>query len=47
MDDWGKLNSKLVPHEQSFRKWGIELGDSRLDRLMRKTRPDDYNNIDL
>lgn len=45
MEDWLELNNQLVPLEQSFRKWGIELGDPRLDRLMRKTRPDAYNNI--
>ena len=45
MEDWLKLNDELVTLEQSFRKWGIELGDTRLDRLMRKTRPDAYNNI--
>ena len=45
MEDWLELNDQLVPLEQSFRKWGIELGDPRLDRLMRKTRPDAYNNI--
>lgn len=43
MKNWLELNSKLVPLEQSFKKWGIELGDPRLDRLMRKTRPDAYN----
>ena len=47
MEDWLELNSQLVPLEQSFRKWGIELGDPRLDRMMRKTRPDAYNNIGL
>jgi hypothetical protein len=45
MKDWMELNDQLRPLEQSFRKWGIELGDPRLDRLMRKTRPDAYNNI--
>ena len=45
MDDWLKLNSELRPLEASFRKWGIELGDPRLDKLMRKVRPDAYNNI--
>lgn len=45
MKNWLELNSQLVPLEQSFKKWGIELGDSRLDRLMRRTRPDAYNNI--
>lgn len=43
--EWGPLNDKLRPLEQSFRKWGIELGDYRLDKLMRKVRPDAYNNI--
>lgn len=45
MEDWMKLNDELRPLEASFRKWGIELGDPRLDRLMRKNRPDAYNNI--
>jgi len=40
---WMELNDKLRPLEQSFRKWGIELGDQRLDNLMRKVRPDAYN----
>ena len=43
MKDWMKLNNQLRPLEASFRKWGIELGDPRLDRLMRKVRPDAYN----
>ena len=47
MRDWMRLNDELVPLEQSFRKWGIELGDPRLDRMMTKTRPDAYNRIDL
>ena len=41
--DWMKLNDQLRPLEASFRKWGIELGDPRLDKLMRKVRPDAYN----
>lgn len=45
MKDWMKLNKELRPLEQSFRKWGIELGDPRLDKLMRKIRPDAYNNV--
>jgi hypothetical protein len=44
MSYWMKLNDKLRPLEQSFRKWGIELGDERLYRLMKKVRPDAYNN---
>jgi hypothetical protein len=47
MKDWMKLNDQLRSLEASFRKWGIELGDPRLDRMMRKTRPDAYNRIDL
>jgi vacuolar-type H+-ATPase subunit I/STV1 len=47
MEDWFRLNDELVPLEQAFRKWGIELGDPRLDRLQRRTRPDAYNRIDL
>jgi hypothetical protein len=43
MSYWLELNDKLRPLEQSFRKWGIELGDERLDNLMRKVRPDSYN----
>lgn len=43
MDYWIDLNDKLKPLEQSFRKWGIELGDERLYNLMRKVRPDAYN----
>ena len=43
MSHWMELNDKLRPLEQSFRKWGIELGDVRLDNLMRKVRPDAYN----
>jgi vacuolar-type H+-ATPase subunit I/STV1 len=43
MSYWMELNDKLRPLEQSFRKWGIELGDERLDNLMRKVRPDAYN----
>lgn len=42
LDDWMELNRKLRPLEQSFRKWGIELGDVRLSNLMRKVRPDAY-----
>lgn len=45
MDDWMKLNDKLRPLEQSFRKWGIELGDPRLSRLMTKVRPDAYGPV--
>lgn len=44
MSYWMQLNDKLRPLEQSFRKWGIELGDERLYRLMKKVRPDAYNN---
>jgi hypothetical protein len=44
MNYWMQLNDKLRPLEQSFRKWGIELGDERLYRLMKKVRPDAYNN---
>jgi hypothetical protein len=44
MGYWMQLNDKLRPLEQSFRKWGIELGDERLYRLMKKIRPDAYNN---
>jgi hypothetical protein len=44
MSYWMQLNDKLRPLEQSFRKWGIELGDERLYRLMKKIRPDAYNN---
>ena len=44
MGYWMQLNDKLRPLEQSFRKWGIELGDERLYRLMKKVRPDAYNN---
>ena len=47
MEDWMRLNDELAPLEQSFRKWGINLGDPRLDRLQRRTRPDAYNRIDL
>ena len=43
MKDWMKLNDQLRPLEASFRKWGIELGDHRLDKLMRTVRPDAYN----
>lgn len=43
MSYWLELNDKLRPLEQSFRKWGIELGDERLNNLMRKVRPDAYN----
>lgn len=43
MKSWMSLNDKLRPLEQSFRKWGIELGDERLDNLMRRVRPDQYN----
>lgn len=43
MSYWKELNNKMRPLEQSFRKWGIELGDERLDNLMRKVRPDAYN----
>lgn len=46
MSDWMELNKQLRPLEQSFRKWGIELGDPRLDQLMRKIRPDAYNRLD-
>lgn len=43
MEYWMELYDRLRPLEQSFRKWGIELGDERLDNLMRKVRPDAYN----
>jgi hypothetical protein len=36
MKDWMELNDQLRPLESSFRKWGIELGDPRLDKMMRK-----------
>lgn len=45
MDDWMKLNKQLVPLEQLFRKWGIELGDERLWNLMNKQRPDAYGSV--
>lgn len=45
MDYWMELNNELRPLEQSFRKWGIDLGDERLDNLMRKIRPDAYNPV--
>lgn len=44
MKDWTKLNSEMVPLEQSFRKWGIELGDPRLSKMMSKIMPDVYGN---
>lgn len=43
MTHWMELNDKLRPLEQSFRKWGIELGDERLSLLMKRERPDAYN----
>lgn len=43
MKKWTELNNQLRPLEQSFRKYGIELGDPRLDKLMREVRPDAYN----
>ena len=44
MGYWIKLNDKMTSLEQLFRKWGIELGDERLYRLMKKVRPDAYGN---
>lgn len=43
MNKWDELNKKLVPLEQSFRKYGIYLGDERLTLLMRRQRPDVYD----
>jgi len=47
MKDWMELNRQLRPLEASFRKWGIELGDPRLYRLMSKVRPDAYNSYNV
>jgi len=43
MDQWDSLDKKLTVIENSFKKWGIELGDERLSNLIRKIRPDVYN----
>jgi vacuolar-type H+-ATPase subunit I/STV1 len=43
MNQWDSLNRELRPLEDKFKKWGINLGDPRLDKLMRKIRPDAYN----
>lgn len=40
--NWMRLNDQLRPLEQSFRKWGIELGDPRLTKMMGRVRPDTY-----
>lgn len=47
MKTWSDLNNKLRPLEQSFSKWGIQLGDPRLTKLMKTQRPDVYNNLSL
>ena len=43
MDQWDSLDKKMTVLENSFKKWGIELGDERLSNLIRKIRPDVYN----
>jgi len=45
MGYWIKLNDEMTSLEHLFRKWGIELGDPRLFRLMKELRPDAYNNV--
>jgi hypothetical protein len=48
MGKWLGLNDQMRPLEQTFRKWGIDIGDPRLDRMMSKIRPDVYGTqIDL
>jgi len=47
MKDWMELNRQLRPLEASFKRWGIELGDPRLYRLMSKVRPDAYNSYNV
>ena len=42
MGEWLGLNDQMRPLEQSFRKWGIDIGDPRLGRMMSKIRPDVY-----
>lgn len=47
MAQWDSLDRKLTIIENSFKKWGIELGDERLSNLIRKIRPDIYNKEDM
>lgn len=41
--EWKPLNNKMIELEHILRNYGIELGDERLTRLMKKQRPDAYN----
>jgi hypothetical protein len=45
MDYWVELSREVGALRKSFKRWGIEPGDERLDNLMRKVRPDAYNPI--
>jgi hypothetical protein len=45
MKDWMDLNNKMVPLEREIESHGIQLGDNRLTRLMKKERPDVYGDI--
>lgn len=40
---WLRLNDDLVKFEKEIESFGIELGDHRLDKLMKHVRPDAYN----
>jgi hypothetical protein len=45
MVDWMKLNTEMVKLEREIQSHGIQLGDHRLTRLMKKERPDVYGDI--
>lgn len=43
MADWSKLNKEINKLEKEIESYGIQLGDEKLNKLMKEIRPDAYH----